>query len=211
MPKARSPEAKTKPRLRRPVLLAVLGALLIGVGYVGITFLQVWNTSRADDARPAEAIVVLGAAQYSGTPSPALAGRLDHALALHEQGLAPLIVVTGGGQEGDITTEAKTGYDYLRDRGVPDEAILLEVDGSSTYESLRAAKRFLEPRDVDDVILVSDPSHSHRSRDIAEEVGLVAVVSPTGASTTWSQLVRETGAVAVGQLISYRRLDGWAS
>lgn len=211
MPKASPPEAKTKPGLRRPVLLAVLGALLIGVGYVGITFLQVWNTSRADDARPAEAIVVLGAAQYSGTPSPALAGRLDHALALHEQGLAPLIVVTGGGQEGDITTEAKTGYDYLRDRGVPDEAILLEVDGSSTYESLRAAKRFLEPRDVDDVILVSDPSHSHRSRDIAEEVGLVAVVSPTGASTTWSQLVRETGAVAVGQLISYRRLDGWAS
>jgi uncharacterized SAM-binding protein YcdF (DUF218 family) len=209
--KASPPEAKTKPRLRRPVLLAVLGALLIGVGYVGITFLQVWNTSRADDARPAEAIVVLGAAQYSGTPSPALAGRLDHALALYDEGLAPLIVVTGGGQEGDITTEAKTGYDYLRDRGVPDEAILLEVDGTSTYESLRAAKRFLEPRDVDDVILVSDPSHSHRSRDIAEEVGLVAVVSPTGASTTWSQLVRETGAVAVGQLISYRRLDGWAS
>jgi uncharacterized SAM-binding protein YcdF (DUF218 family) len=193
------------------VLGGVLLAVCFGAVYLAVTFFQVWNTSRADDARPADAIVVLGAAQYSGTPSPALAGRLDHALALHEEGMAPLIVVTGGGQEGDITTEAKTGYDYLRDRGVPDEEILLEVDGTSTYESLRAAKRFLEPREIVDVILVSDPSHSHRARDIAEEVGLVAVVSPTGASTTMSQLVRETGAVAVGQLITYRRLDRWAA
>jgi uncharacterized SAM-binding protein YcdF (DUF218 family) len=208
--KASSTEAGPKPRRRRPVLLALLALLCFGAVYVAVTFFQVWNTSRADDARPAEAIVVLGAAQYSGTPSPALAGRLDHALALYDEGMAPLIVVTGGGQEGDITTEAKTGYDYLRDHGVPDEAILLEVDGTSTYESLRAAERFLEPRDVDDVILVSDPSHSHRARDIAEEVGLVAVVSPTGASTRMSQLVRETGAVAAGQLITYRRLDRWA-
>jgi uncharacterized SAM-binding protein YcdF (DUF218 family) len=118
--------------------------------------------------------------------------------------------VTGGGQEGDITTEAKTGYDYLRERGVPDDEIRLEVDGTSTYESLRAAQRFLVREGVDDVILVSDPSHSHRARDIAEEVGLVAVVSPTGATTKLSQLVRETGAVAVGQLITYRRLDRWA-
>ena len=192
------------------MLGGALLALCFGVAYLAVTYFQVWNTSRADDARPADAIVVLGAAQYSGTPSPALAGRLDHALALYDEGMAPLVVVTGGGQEGDITTEAKTGYDYLRDRGVPDEAILLEVDGTSTYESLRAAKRFLQPRNVDDVILVSDPSHSHRARDIAEEVGLVAVVSPTGAPTTTSQLVRETGAVAAGQLITYRRLDRWA-
>ena len=203
-------EAGPKPRRRRLVLGAALLALCLGLVYLAVTFFQVWNTSRADDARPAQAIVVLGAAQYSGTPSPALAGRLDHALALYEEGMAPLIVVTGGGQEGDITTEAKTGYDYLRDRGVPDEEILLEVDGTSTYESLRAAHRFLEPRIVDDVILVSDPSHSHRARDIAEEVGLGGVVSPTGATTTMSQLVRETGAVAVGQLITYRRLDRWA-
>ena len=192
------------------MLGGVLVALCFGSCYLAVTFFQVWSTSRADDARPAEAIVVLGAAQYSGTPSPALAGRLDHALALYDEGMAPLVVVTGGGQEGDITTEAKTGYDYLRDRGVPDEAILLEVDGTSTYESLRATERFLARRGVNDVILVSDPSHSHRARDIAEEVGLVAVVSPTGASTTTSQLVRETGAVAVGQLITYRRLDRWA-
>ena len=171
-------EAGPKPRRRRLVLGAALLALCLGLVYLAVTFFQVWNTSRADDARPAQAIVVLGAAQYSGTPSPALAGRLDHALALYEEGMAPLIVVTGGGQEGDITTEAKTGYDYLRDRGVPDEEILLEVDGTSTYESLRAAQRFLEPRNVDDVILVSDPSHSHRARDIAEDCLLYTSPSP---------------------------------
>ena len=211
MSKASPTEAGPKPRRRRLLLWGIVAVICGGALYVAVTFIQVWNTSRADDARPAEAIVVLGAAQFSGTPSPALAGRLDHALALYEEGMAPLVVVTGGGQEGDITTEAFTGYDYLRDRGVPDEAILLEVDGTSTYESLRATKRFLQREGVDDVILVSDPSHSHRARDIAEEVGLVAVVSPTGATTTVSQLLRETGAVAVGQLITYRRLDRLAS
>ncbi len=200
-------EAGEEPTPRRWPLKLALAAVGVAVLYVFVTLVQVWDTSRADDARPAEAIVVLGAAQYSGTPSPALAGRLDHALELYEQDLAGLIVVTGGGQEGDITTEAKSGYDYLRDAGVPDDAILLEVDGTSTYESLRATRRFLARRGIDEVILVSDPSHSHRARDVAEEVGLVGHVSPTDASASFGQLVRETAAVSVGQLITYRRMD----
>src|SRR5699024_7859386 len=95
------------------VLLLVFGLL---VGYVSITLVQVWADSRRDGAAPADAIVVLGAAQYDGRPSPVLARRLDHALELHRAGLAPLIVVTGGRREGDRFTEATAGYNYLRSR-----------------------------------------------------------------------------------------------
>ena len=103
----------------------VLGFVALVALYVGGTFVQVWAASRDDGARKADAIVVLGAAQYDGTASPALQNRLDHALSLYEDGLAPLVVVTGGRQQGDRFTEATVGYNFLRDHGVPDDAILV--------------------------------------------------------------------------------------
>jgi uncharacterized SAM-binding protein YcdF (DUF218 family) len=189
---------------------AVLAALVLLLTYVVITFVQVYRASTHDGARPADAIIVLGAAQWNGQPSPVLQERLDHALELYEAGLAPLIVVTGGKQEADTFTEATTGYNYLRDRGVPDDALLKEVDGTSTWDSLRATRRFLTERDAHEVVLVTDDYHAYRVEAIAEEIGFDATVSPTDSLLSGTkqlrQLLRETAAVSVGRLIGYDRL-----
>ncbi|MEM9711815.1 MAG: YdcF family protein [Actinomycetota bacterium] len=187
----------------------VLGVGAVVLLYVLATVLQVFWASRWDDQDPVDAIVVLGAAQYDGTPSPALEARLDHAADLWDAGVAPLIVVTGGNQPGDRFTEATASATYLHDRGVPDEAILREVSGTSSYESLAATARFLREREeVQEVVLVSEPYHSARLRGIASEVGLDAVVSPAqDGGRSFRSLVRETTAVSIGRLIGYRRLD----
>ena len=121
-------------------------------------------------------------------------------------------MVTGGGQEADITTEAKSGYDYLREtHGVSDEELRLEVQGSSTYESLAAASRFLNREGVDEVILVTDPYHARRSQLVANEVGLNASVYPTEMSPSISRLLREGVAVAIGRIVSFRRVDNYVA
>ena len=186
------------------IAFALVGIVVL---YVGVTFVQVWWASRSDDTRPASAIVVMGAAQWNGRPSPVLQGRLDHAVELYQEGVAPLIVVTGGKQAGDTTTQGMSGYQYLRDQGVPDEAIKVEVDGTNSYEELSAAAFILAEAGVDhDVLIVTDPYHALRVSEIAEEVGLHPHVSPTGASSGPRQLARETLAVSVGRIIGYRRL-----
>ncbi len=196
------------PRVR-PLRVLTTVAIVLG-GYLGITFVSVWRASSHDGARPAEAIVVLGAAQYDGRPSAVLRARLDHALELWRAETAPLVVVTGGRQPGDRFTEAAAGYAYLRDRGVPDAAILAEVSGSNSWEELAAAARFLSARDVDEVVLVSDGYHARRLDAIADEVGMDASVSPADTGSSWwansRALGRETLAVAVGRLIGYHRL-----
>lgn len=201
------PAGRERRRWVRRVVLAVLVVALLPVAYVGITFGQVWQASHGDGARPAGAIVVLGAAQYDGTPSPALRNRLEHALSLYEQGLAPLIVVTGGRQQGDRFTEATAGYSYLRKRGVPDEAILKEVQGRTTYESLAAVSRFLRTEGIDDVILVSGRAHTKRLQGIADDLGMSAAISPTDGAPGTRALLRETVAVSAGRLLGYRRLE----
>ena len=195
-------------RLTRRRWLAVLVAVaFMLVLYVGITFVQVWRASDQDQVGDADAIVVLGAAQYDGRPSPVLKARLEHALQLYEDGTAPLIVVTGGRKEGDRFTEATTGYNFLREHGVPDERIRKEVQGRSTYESLAATARFLEDEGLDGVVLVSGPAQSKRMEGIAGEVGLDAQVSPVGADPSLGSLARETVGVSVGRIIGYRRLE----
>lgn len=194
---------------RRLLRITVIFSLLL-VTYLSLTFVQVFGASRHDGARAADAIIVLGAAQYDGRPSPVLQDRLDHALELYEADLAARIVLTGGRQEGDRFTEATAGYNYLRDRGVPDEALLKEVDGTSTWESLRASARFLGDRGLTDVLLVTDDYHAYRVEAIAEDIGLDATVSPTDSRLSGAerlrQLARETAAVAVGRIIGYDRL-----
>lgn len=191
----------------------LLAAVLVAVAYVGVTFVQVWRASMEDDAGPAQAIVVLGAAQYDGRPSPALQARLDHAAELYDQGHAPVVWVTGGRQPGDRTTEGKSGYDYLRSRGLPDEALAIENQGRNTWESLAATARFLHERGTTEVLLVSHPYHSYRLSGIAGELGLTPHVSPTDSRPPrWvdsaRSLARETAAVALGRLVGYRRLTG---
>ena len=196
----------------RPISRLASLVVLVAVVYAAVTFGQVWWASRADHSGRATAAVVLGAAQYNGTPSPVLQGRLDHAAALYLEDQVEIVVVTGGGQAGDLTTEAKAAYDYLRNiAGIPDERLRLEVDGTSTFEELAAVAVFLRAEGVGEVVLVTDPYHARRALLVAREVGLDAVVSPTDAGAPLSRLVRETVAVGVGQLIGFRRLERLAS
>jgi uncharacterized SAM-binding protein YcdF (DUF218 family) len=200
-------------RWRRVVGWLVLAAVLAPVVWYGVALFQVWRTARTDRARPAQAIIVLGAAQYDGRPSPVLESRLRHALALWQDGIAPAIVVTGGRQPGDRFTEATASAQWLLDRGVPDDAILREVQGASTWESLAASARFLRARGIDDVVIVSDPYHLLRAEETAEELGLRATTSPVPDSlvTGWSEkrrMLKEAAGVSVARLpfVGYRRL-----
>jgi uncharacterized SAM-binding protein YcdF (DUF218 family) len=192
--------------LRHLVGLLALG---VGIGYT-VALILVLVVSQEDQRLPAEAIVVLGAAQYNGRPSPVLQSRLDHALALYQEGLARRVVLTGGKQAGDAFTEATTGYNYLRARGLPDSALLKEVDGTTTWDSLKAVSRFLLPKGEDKVVLVTDGYHAMRAGAIADDLGFDASVSPSASHLTAAgearALARETIAVSVGRLIGYDRL-----
>lgn len=180
----------------------------LAVAYVIFSIVDVaWASIRRTDAS-APAAIVLGAAQYNGEPSAVLRTRLDTAAQLWSGGRVELIVVTGGGQAADVTTEAKSGYNYLREtHGMSDEELRLEVQGSSTYESLAAASRFLIREGIGEVILVTDPYHARRSQLVAEEVGLEAEVYPTDQSPSIERILREGLAVAAGRIVSFRRAD----
>lgn len=192
-------------------------ALVVGVvaSYLVVTAVQVYNAANTDDwaesSRPVEAIVVLGAAQYDGQPSPVLAARLDHALALRREGAARVIVVTGFKRGADRFTEAYAGFRYLRTEGVPESELVVVDDGSNTWESLSAVRRVLAKRGVDNVMLVSSRYHNRRLQGIAGELGLRSGVSSTGRGATLQQVAGETLRVAVGQIIGYRRLSGLTS
>jgi uncharacterized SAM-binding protein YcdF (DUF218 family) len=196
------------------ILAGLLAFGLLVVGYLAVTFAQVWHASRQDDARPAQAIIVLGAAQFDGRPSNVLQARLDHAAELYHRGLAPRIVVTGGSQPGDRFTEAAASAKYLESKGIPASAIELETTSTNSRDELAAAARFLHKQGIEDVLLVSDGFHAYRINAIAGEVGLNAHVSPTPTSPVrgFDELraeFRETFAVAAGRLIGYDRLDRW--
>jgi uncharacterized SAM-binding protein YcdF (DUF218 family) len=193
----------------RRALLGALGLCALGFLYVVITFFQVVAKSGADDRDAVDAIIVLGAAQYDGAPSPVLSRRLDHALELYEGGVASLVVTTGSKQPGDRFTEGYAGYEYLLLSGVPDDDLMVITTGSSTWEQLAAASRQLRARDLESVVLVSDPYHSLRLEHIAGEVGLDASVSPTDTGSSVRQLLRETAAVSLGRILGYRRVHNW--
>jgi uncharacterized SAM-binding protein YcdF (DUF218 family) len=191
---------------------AVLALAVLVVGYYLVSLFQVWSAGNADGPKSAEAIVVLGAAQYDGRPSAQLAARLDHGFDLWQRGVAPLIMVTGGNRPGDRFTEAEAGLAYLVERGVPESAIVREDVGATTYESLSVAADVLSARGIDQVVLVTDPYHSLRSKLIAEEVGLDASLSPTPTSVVsgWSSFRREVfeaGGVAIGRIIGFEQLS----
>src|SRR5206468_203633 len=126
-------------------------------------------------------------------------------------GVAPVVVVTGGKQPGDRFTEATAGADYLHTLGVPDASIRRETTGHSSWESLAAAARFLQADGIRRVVLVSDPFHSLRIREIAHELGFDAVTSPTRTSPIsgldeWLRFAGEAARVAVGQVFGFGRL-----
>jgi uncharacterized SAM-binding protein YcdF (DUF218 family) len=192
-------------------LRAALAVIAVGVVYLAVTFVQVWQASRQDQARPVQAIVVLGSAQYNGVPSPDLRARLNHAYDLWKRNLSDVIVVTGGKQPGDRVTEATASADYLAAKGVPQQAILREVSGRNSWQSLESTAAFLMARQRATVLLVSDPFHDKRIALIAGELGLKPYVSPTrssplGTGAKLANYVKETGEVAVGRIIGFRHL-----
>lgn len=195
-------------RLARATLKIGLGLVVLVGLYFAVTFVQVWWAGRSHDPPPSSAIIVMGAAQWNGKPSPVLAARLDHAAELYQQGTAGTIIVTGGKQAGDRVTQGFTGYDYLRRKGVPDSAIKVEVGGTNTYEELSASALIVRNAGLgDDVIVVSDPYHLMRAEGIAAEVGLDATGSAADTGATPAQYARETLAVGLGRLIGYGRLS----
>ena len=170
------------------VLLSIWGATAAAV--------VVWG--RRDQARPASAIVVLGAAQYAGRPSPVFKARLDHGIALWKRGIAPYLVLTGGMGVGDTTSEAAVGRRYALRMGVPDSAIGLETEGRTTSESLRAVAALLDSLPDRSVVLVSDPFHSLRVSILARRLGLIPYTSPTRTSpisasdNAWKYILSES-------------------
>ena len=149
------------------------------------------RVSREDQREPAGAIVVLGAAQYNGKPSPVLRSRLDHALALYRLGLAPQIVVTGGIGTGDRVSEASVGHQYLVTNGVPDSAVVVRPEGRSTRASMLSVAEWARDRGVTRAILVSDPFHMLRLRLEARATGLDVLTSPTTSSPISASRRRE--------------------
>ena len=159
-------------------VLAIAGIAAV-VAYAAF---RIWQQGEADERRPADAIVVLGAAHYEETPSAVFGARLDHAIELYHAGLAPYLVTTGGRAPGDRLAEADAARSYALDRGVPPEAILSEDEGRDTLASIRAVRGLLEGRGLRSALFVSDRLHMLRVLRIASDDGIEAYGSPTMTS-----------------------------
>lgn len=186
--------------------------VVLAIAYLLTSLAQVWWVGRHHGTERADAIVVMGAAQYDGRPSPQLQARLDHALLLWNDGAAPLVIVTGGNQPGDRFTEASTSSEYLQERGIPAGAILFEDTGRSSWESLQNVAELAKLHGIGSVVLVSDPFHSLRIRLMAQELGLRAVTSSTSTSpvrgfAAFKKHVQEAGGVALGRLLGFERTE----
>lgn len=186
------------PLLRSPsrIVIVAIAISLACLLAVGASAIAVWRAAHTDDASvitDVDAILVLGAAQYGGEPSPVFEGRLEHALLLYDDGRSPLVVVLGGGQVGDSTTEADAGVAYLHDRGVPSSALLSSPVGGTTWESLVAVQPLLERRGVTRVFLVSDPWHNLRIKTMASDLGIRGYASATWHSAARSGSTRLDG------------------
>jgi uncharacterized SAM-binding protein YcdF (DUF218 family) len=183
---------------------------LAAVGIAGVVALTAYATWRIvgqgdrDDARPADAIVVLGAAQYDGRPSPVFQARLDHAIDLYRAGIAPRLIMTGGKQLGDRTTEAATALAYATTHGVPRDAILVEDEARTTFESIRNVAGLMRAADLQSAVFVSDRQHMLRVLRMANDAGIRGWGSPTTTSplehdamARVDATIHELGALAV--------------
>jgi uncharacterized SAM-binding protein YcdF (DUF218 family) len=184
----------------------LLGFLMFGAW--ALSLCAVWLWSIREEAGPAAAIVVLGAAQYDGKPSPVLRARLDHAIALFRRGLAERVIFTGGVGDRDTTSEAAVAQRYAIEHGIPARAILIETTGRSTSESLQQVAILMEAAPSRDVILVSDPFHMLRLSILARRYGLTPLTSPTQTSPialnrreAWKYILNESIKVPIAFLL----------
>jgi uncharacterized SAM-binding protein YcdF (DUF218 family) len=187
----------------------ILGSIMVAGWVFSLIAVVIWG--RRDTARPASAIVVLGAAQYVGRPSPVLKARIDHAISLWRQGFAPRIIFTGGFGDRDTTSEAAVGQQYAIERGVPPRAILIENSGRTTAESLQQVAFLMQAEPTRDIILVSDPFHMLRLSILARRFGMTPYTSPTRTSPislsrreSWKYVLAESIKVPIVFLLERR-------
>ncbi|HEX7347214.1 MAG TPA: YdcF family protein [Candidatus Limnocylindrales bacterium] len=188
-------------RLARLVLAGLVAMVAVG-GYAAY---RIWDQGNRDERPPADAIVVMGAAQYDGRPSPVFAARLDHAIELFHEGIAPRLIVTGGKQEGDRTTEAASARIYAVQHDVPDEAILSEDQSRTTLQSIRGVAAVMRDQGFESAVFVSDPSHMLRVLRMASDQGITAFGSPTRTSPLERDALRRVDAIVheLGALAYY--------
>jgi uncharacterized SAM-binding protein YcdF (DUF218 family) len=186
--------------MARVVMAALLAVFLL----VSSTALAIWWNARQDSRPQSDAIVVLGSAQYNGVPSSIFEARLEHAVALYEDGVAPMIVTVGGKATGDQFTEAEAGRDYLANAGVPSDALLAVPEGVDTLESMRAVSTAFDEHGWSSAVLVTDPWHAMRAERMAQDAGIAAESSPTRQgpavqtrATQFRYILRETAAYLV--------------
>jgi vancomycin permeability regulator SanA len=165
--------------VRRFLRRLVLGVLLVGVLVFGGTGFRVWQVARGDERPSADVVLVLGAAQYAGTPSKIFEARLRHAKDLYDEGVAPYIVTTGGNKPGDTYTEASAAGRWLVEHGVPQNRVIAVGQGTDTLGSIRAVAERIHGRGWRTAVIVSDPWHSLRARTMASDAGIEAWTSPT--------------------------------
>ncbi|PHX70407.1 MAG: hypothetical protein CK521_07260 [Acidimicrobium sp.] len=195
----------------RSALVLTFGTCIALVSYVGIAAVSVTWAGTHSETEVVDAIIVMGAAQYDGVPSPLLASRLQHALDLWKQKQAPLIAVTGGKRPGDRFTEGDTSRRWLTDRGVPSTDIVVESSGRSTWESIKNLAPLLTQANVHSVVVVSSSWHVQRTALSLEELGFRAhsSASPDGVlsgSSEKSKLIREIAGVSLGRIIGFGTL-----
>lgn len=159
----------------RRIVLAIVAIVLVWLLSIPV---RVWWDARQEDHRPSDTIVVLGAAQYNGEPSPVLEARLRKAWELWNEDVAPVIVTVGGAGEGDAYTEADVGRDWLVAQGLPADAVISVPEGHDTQSSLDAVAALFEDRGWHTTVLVTDPWHTFRSKAMAGAVGIDAVAAP---------------------------------
>ncbi|MGH9079492.1 MAG: YdcF family protein [Acidimicrobiales bacterium] len=198
-------------RLVRFILKAIALVAAAVLVYLVVTAVQVWSTGRRYEPRPAGAIVVMGAAQYNGVPSPDLSSRLDEAELLWRQRYSTAIMVTGSRERGDQFTEAEASARYLINAGIPGRDIY-ESGGTDSWQNLSLAAPTILARGDSTVLIVTDPFHEARSLAIASSVGLTPYPTPTRTSpiTGWSTVpyyFKETVGVALGRVIGFEHLS----
>jgi uncharacterized SAM-binding protein YcdF (DUF218 family) len=181
---------------RHPLITSFILALALIVGVVGTSAVSVWRAAHVDEASAvdqADLIIVLGAAHYGGKPSPVFRGRLDHGRLLYRNHFAGQILVLGAKRPGDTLSEAEAGANYLVESGVPPYDVSISPHGETTYESLRAAARYMESGGLQTAFLVSDPWHNLRIRRMAWDLGIEGYVSATWHSAAKSRSTRLSG------------------
>ena len=182
-----------RPRRLRLILVILVAIVVIPIALSAVAVWRAAHTDEASTVDHADAILVLGAAQYAGDPSPVFRGRLEHGRLLYERGFAERIIVMGAGQKGDATTEAQAGTEYLIEQGIPGEDVMPSPIGRTTQESIAAAAELMRARELDSAFLVSDPWHNLRIRRMARDAGIEGYVSATWHSAAQSQYTRLQG------------------